>query len=80
MQQLTEQEKGPLRYIAGAVMSKLYRKIKKVKNITQIQSCKIFCFRCAFIKRSRSYIDQEGLCGNSCELLVTINETVEIIF
>ena len=46
VQRLTEQEKGPLRYIARAVISKLYRKMKKV--ITQIQSCKIFCFRCAF--------------------------------
>ena len=28
-QQLTEQEKGSLRYIAGAVISKLYRTMKK---------------------------------------------------
>ena len=82
MQQLTEQEKGPLRYIAGAVISKLYRKMKKSEkhhSNTELQnfllSMRVPCEQNEHMRN----VDQGGL-WNSCELLVTLIQTVEIIF
>ena len=82
VQQLTKQKKGPLRYIAGAVISKLYRKMKKSEKYhsnTELQnfllSMRVPCELNEYMRN----IDQGGL-WNPCELLVTLIETVEIIF
>ena len=80
VQQLIEQEKGPLRYIAGAVISKLYRKMKKSDHSnTELQnfllSMRVPCELNEYMRN----IDRGGL-WNPCELLVTLIETVEIIF
>lgn len=82
VQPLTEQEKGPLRYIAGAVLSKLYRKLSKSEKYqanTLLQklllSMRVPCELNEYIRN----IDRGGL-WNPCELLVTLIEVVEIIF
>ena len=80
VQQLAGQEKGPLRYIAGAVISKLYRKMKKSDHSNRELQNFLLLMRvpCELNEYMRN-VDRGGL-WNPCELLVTLIETVEIIF
>ena len=80
VQQLTEEEKGPLTYIAGAVISKLYRKMKTSDHSnTEPQNFLLSMPVPCELNHYMRNVDRGGL-WNPCELLVTLIETVEIIF
>ena len=74
VQQLTEQEKGPLRYIARAVISKLYCKMKKSEKYhsnTELQNFLLSMHVPCELNEYMRNIERRGL-WNLCELLVTL--------
>lgn len=84
VQPLTDQEKGPLRYIIGAVISKLYRKSKtsKESESTVNRMLQNLLLSMRIPTELNEYLlnaDRGGL-WNTCDLLVTLIEVVEIIF
>ena len=83
VQLLTEQEKGPLRYIIGAVISKLYRKSKTSKESestvnTMLQNLLLSMRIPTELNEYLLNADRGGLWN--IDLLVTLIEIVEIIF
>jgi hypothetical protein len=79
VQALTDQEKGPLRYIAGAVISKLYRKSHQNKSNALLENALLSMRVPSELNEYMRNIDRGGL-WNPCDLLVTLIEIVEIIF
>ena len=81
---LTDQEKGPLKYITGAVISKLYRKSKRSKESestvnTMLQNLLLSMRIGTELDEYMMNLDRGGL-WNPCDLLVTLIEVVELIF
>ena len=81
---LTDQEKGPLKYITGAVISKLYRKSKRSNESestvnAMLQNLLLSMRIGTELDGYMMNLDRGGL-GNPCDLLVTLIEVVELIF